>query len=190
MAHSARSTATRRISDLLTAPTIDNAMAHQRYLEMLSFEAHSLHPWSRIFAEHINDEREGAHHLLESILDRIAAQRRVDWTRSQSAQDMAPRPMVSLPPHPLMGSMQTQMQPQGQTLQDKPAPTSRSSGTQPSSSSTPPANQPFPPQQGADPWFQGWIRWKDMHKWRSIDQLPRSMLQAVVNQSRSRTHML
>ena len=142
----------RSVADLHTAPSLENAMAHQRYLEMLSFEAHS-----RMISEQITAEREQTHNQLAAILDGYAATQKVNvWTRAPAAQSMAPRPMASPPPRPQMGSMQLQTQPHSQTLQVKPAPSRSPAQQLSSSSSTLPSNQPFPPQQGADPWYPGW----------------------------------
>ena len=46
----------RNLSDL-TEPTLANVMAHQQYLEYLSFEMHNLHQWSRMISEQIIAER-------------------------------------------------------------------------------------------------------------------------------------
>ena len=69
--------------DLNTPTSLENAMAQQYYLEMLSFEAHSLHEWSSTIAEQIIAESEQAHHQLARILDGLAAQQKVNaWTRN------------------------------------------------------------------------------------------------------------
>ena len=75
----------RNLHDLNTFPSIENAMAHQRYLEQLSSETHSLHQWSRIIAERINDEREVAHNSLASILESFSSAHQVNaWTTTAS----------------------------------------------------------------------------------------------------------
>ena len=149
----------RDLADLSTEPTLQNVIAHQKYLEMLSFEAHALHQWSRMIPEQITAEREQTHLQLATMLEKMAASQQVNaWTRAQASQSMAPRPMATPPAQPQMGSINMPVQPPSGILQVKPAPSRPPAQTR---SSTPPTNQPFPPQQSADPWAQGWY---NMHK--------------------------
>ena len=144
-------TVRRHLRDLNTFPNLDNAMAHQRYLEQLSFETHFLHQWSRMIGEQINDE-------LATILDGLSQVQQVNaWTR---LHPMGSKPIAPPPPQPHM--VQMQMQPPSQkSLQVKPAPLPRTSGAPASSSaSSPPPNQPFSPQQRADPRTKTW----NMHR--------------------------
>ena len=119
----------RSLRDLNTFPSIENAMAHQRYFEQLSFEARSLHQWSRMITERINDEREMAHNNLAGILESLSSAHQVHaWTRPQFAPalSMGPRaPLQGIAPPPQKPQM-VQAQPPSQTLQVKPAPIPRS----------------------------------------------------------------
>ena len=84
-----------------------NIIAHQKYLEMLSFEQHTLHQRSRMISEQIIAEPEQVHGQLATMLEKIAAHQQVNaWTRAQSSQSMAPRPMSSPPAQPSMGSIE------------------------------------------------------------------------------------
>ena len=138
--------------------SLENAMAHQRYLEQLSFEAHCLRRWTRMTAEKINDKGERGHHQLAKFF----------WTaspksnKSMLGQAMGPGSMAPPPLHPQMGQMHTQIQLLSRTLQVKPAPVPRTSGAQTSSSaSAPSAHQQCPSREGNDLWMKGW---NEMHK--------------------------
>ena len=60
-------------ADLRAEPTLANAAAHRKYLEMLSFEAHALHQWSSMISAQITAECEQAHQQMVIILEKIAA---------------------------------------------------------------------------------------------------------------------
>ena len=75
------------LKDLRNFPNIENAMAHQCYLEQLSFKAQSLRQWTRMIAERIQDEREYAHNNLAAIMECLAHQVNA-WTRPQMASSL------------------------------------------------------------------------------------------------------
>ena len=146
-----------RITGLHTTSTIDNAFAHQRYLEMLNFESHLLHQWSSMIAEPKRlllkgtSSPEISHHVGRpcsaasgEYVDKSAICTTDDtetygFTSTSSADGFNADADAATWPN----------------IASEAAPTPRTSGSQPSSSSTPPANQPFLPQQGADPWMKG-----------------------------------
>ena len=148
----------RSLRDLNTFPSIKNAMAHQRYLEQLSFEAHPLHPWSRMVAERIYDKRELAHNNLAGILESLSSSHQVNpWTRPQyGAPPVGSRtPLQGMAPQsPLRARhcRSSQRQSPGQQ-----APPSSSAGP-------PPVNQPFPQQFYKEPKILGQKGRNDMRK--------------------------
>ena len=138
----------RSLRDLDTAPTLANAMEHQRYLEQLSYESSSLSSWSQMIADQIQLEREVAHDNLASVLESLSQDQSdqcLDAPRSD-AKGKSSRPTTPAGPPPQRPQpMSSSPAPSsGSPLPVKPAPAGWNTGTIQSSSSVhPPANQHF-----------------------------------------------